>query len=365
MHAASLRARFLVALGLASPFALACEPPMEANHPPPPEGSASVPPVETIAPPGDATTTTVTTATATATTTVTTATATATATAPIESKVLPLPGELACPPPPPPPPPGKFVPMGGCNVQPSCRPPLAAMPAQHYAAPFERCQPSGNSGAFGLSFSAKDTKAIRADKGSDVCCYRTMQLHPAGRPLRVDGAIALAPLGEGEGWTTRGGRPLLGADRRAAVSRHFRAIAAVEHASVASFARTSLQLLALGAPAALLADVHEAARDEIAHASGALALAADEAPLAPGPYPAAVAPIEATFAALVRDTVIDGCLGETMGALEATAAAERCADETIRAFLLRVADDEARHAELAYRILAWALANGGMPRATL
>ena len=44
-------------------------------------------------------------------------------------------------------------------------------------------------------------------------------------------------------------------------------------AEIASFARTSLDLLALGAPADLVAETHRAALDEIEHARIAYALA--------------------------------------------------------------------------------------------
>lgn len=39
-----------------------------------------------------------------------------------------------------------------------------------------------------------------------------------------------------------------------------------EHASIASFSKFSLELMAVGAPAALLVRAHEAALDEINHA---------------------------------------------------------------------------------------------------
>jgi hypothetical protein len=59
----------------------------------------------------------------------------------------------------------------------------------------------------------------------------------------------------------------------------------MEHASIASFAKFSLQLVMVAAPSALLADAHAAAVDEIHHARVAFALASRllGRPLGPGP----------------------------------------------------------------------------------
>jgi hypothetical protein len=52
-------------------------------------------------------------------------------------------------------------------------------------------------------------------------------------------------------------------------------------------------------------------------------------------------------------------VNETLGAYAAREAAIRSVDPAARAVLQEVADDEARHAALAYSIVAWALAVGG------
>ena len=52
-------------------------------------------------------------------------------------------------------------------------------------------------------------------------------------------------------------------ETRLALGAWWAEIAALEHASVASFARFTLQLLSLGAPPELLADVGQASADEI------------------------------------------------------------------------------------------------------
>jgi hypothetical protein len=128
----------------------------------------------------------------------------------------------------------------------------------------------------------------------------------------------------------------------------------------------SLQLLALGAPADLVRATHEAAIDEVEHARAsygvawALARASDAGACAhgPGPLPPTGMP-GIDFVSLVEETFDDGCAGETIGALAARAGAERAADEAVRRVLQTIAEDEARHAELAWRTLAWALRRGG------
>ena len=102
-----------------------------------------------------------------------------------------------------------------------------------------------------------------------------------GRPYR-DGSVALrAPV--------RSSSPAVASRRAAAWER----AGADEHASVAAFARLSLQLMAHGAPADLLRDVHQAALDEVGHAercwSVARRLGAASVGAAPFPFTSPVA----------------------------------------------------------------------------
>jgi hypothetical protein len=134
-----------------------------------------------------------------------------------------------------------------------------------------------------------------------------------------------------------------------------------EHASIASFANLSLRLLALGAPPDLVADSHAAALDEIRHARRAFELASAYAgaPLAPAAFPdAARMSAGGDLAALAIETLLDGCINETVAAALAGAAGESAADPAVAAVLAEVAGDEARHAELAWRIVAWCVRRG-------
>jgi hypothetical protein len=148
---------------------------------------------------------------------------------------------------------------------------------------------------------------------------------------------------------------------RIAVTNHYLDMAAMEHASVASFARFSLQLMALGAPAELLRDAHRAALDEIEHARTSYALAAmfGKTNVGPDKLPVAIAPIDASVSVFVKALVLEGCVGETLGAAEGRAAARCVMLREMAQALSTIADDEERHATLAWRTLKWALETFG------
>jgi len=149
---------------------------------------------------------------------------------------------------------------------------------------------------------------------------------------------------------------------RRVVVEHWTRAAQMEHASVAAFSRFSLQLLAVGAPPSLLEDAHHAALDEIKHAELCFSLATTYAGHAIGPGPLPVderALIGWDLLSVAVSTVEEGCVGETIAALEARAAAELAQDDAVRAVELRICDDESRHAELAWRFVRWAAEVGG------
>lgn len=206
--------------------------------------------------------------------------------------------------------------------------------------------------------------------GTPACCYPTLEAQDAfstcvvGRPYIEAGTIRTAPPRRGRGWA-RGRRPNVGglsAAERSVLAAAWTEDALVEHASVAAFARTTLELLAVGAPADLIAAVQAAAADEVRHAqlSFALAEAYAGAPVAAGPF--ALGPsisIETDVSRIAAATFREGCVGETVVAMLSARAAALATDPAARALLAVVARDEARHAELAWRTLAWALDAGG------
>ena len=207
------------------------------------------------------------------------------------------------------------------------------------------------------------------------CCYQVCQgpVPPCGRPLRVaSGEPRVAALEVGrEGWSA----PLeLEPEARAPeLALEWARDALMEHASVASFARVALELMSLGAPLALVRRAHEAARDEVEHARLCFSLAdaastsggssrssrSSGADLGPGPLDVRGVLEASTLERLAFEAVCDGAAGEGFAAELAAELADVAGDAVTKAAWRRIADDEARHAELALSVLGWALARGG------
>lgn len=131
--------------------------------------------------------------------------------------------------------------------------------------------------------------------------------------------------------------------------------ARAELGSVASFARASLELMQLGAPPQLLSAYARAAVDELEHAR--LCLARADAPARLGATEA-VPPRALDHGELAARTLLEACIPETLGTLAAQRAAERAREDGRSADAAtreQIADDETRHAALAWSTLAWAL----------
>jgi hypothetical protein len=180
-----------------------------------------------------------------------------------------------------------------------------------------------------------------------------------GRPFLVGSHARLAPLAPRTDWcdSTMPEIPLeqLSFAERQALREHYARAARMEHASIAAFARFSLQLLNLGAPPELVEACTAAIGDETAHARLCFELASRYGGSAVGP---AALSLEGCLDAsslleIVELTIAEGCVGETLAALEAAEAAEHASDATVRNALLRIAADEKRHAELAFRFVRW------------
>jgi hypothetical protein len=130
---------------------------------------------------------------------------------------------------------------------------------------------------------------------------------------------------------------------------------------VAAFARFVLELLALGAPADLVEEATRAIADETEHAKLCFAVASRYAgkPMGPATLDVAGALDRVSLESAVRSAVVEGCIGETLAAIEAAEAFEHAVDPAVKAVLSRIADDEARHAALAWRFVRWALERQG------
>lgn len=208
------------------------------------------------------------------------------------------------------------------------------------------------------------------DPSSDGCCYaaRTVPWNDwceEGRPFTVDGAARTAATIPRGDWHSALVPDVtdLSLEARAALARAWLRSAAMEHASVASFARFALELLAVGAPAALVLDAQKAIGDEIRHAQACFALAGAYAGEAVGPAALAIegSTQRVELLAIAVATVREGCIGETVASLSAQAELAGATDPAVRLALAQIAEDEAFHAGLAWRFVAWAVAQGGEP----
>lgn len=158
--------------------------------------------------------------------------------------------------------------------------------------------------------------------------------------------------------------------------------AAAEHASIASFARATLELMAVGAPLSLVARTGQAAADEVRHARLSLAvarrLAGDDHALttldandlnhvddeAFGPLPV-VGPRAASLSLVATTTLLEAAVPETLAAFAAGVAARRCRRDDVRAVLDEIHSDETRHASLAWDIVDWCVAHDDDARAAV
>jgi len=206
----------------------------------------------------------------------------------------------------------------------------------------------------------------RKASGDDaVCCYHWFD-YCSGRPLLTgDDDAVVAPVRSGRTWLSEQvPQDMLGGpddNQRRLLAEAWLGDAQMEHASVAAFARAALELMAVGAPPELLAGCAEAGADEVRHAQMCFALAAAYGGVAlePGPL-APVLPRAGGLVALACDTFREGCVGETIAALTALRSRRGCAAPAVDAALSAIAEDETRHAELAWATVAWAIDVGGL-----
>jgi hypothetical protein len=190
-----------------------------------------------------------------------------------------------------------------------------------------------------------------------------------GRQVRRRGRIVLAPVHAGGAWAEMPSAAEVAAPDLARIAAQWRENGRNEHASVAAFARLTLDLMALGAPPELIAAANRDALDEIQHAELCFSLARrlDGQTMGPGPFPeaSAVAMLprqrSRALAKLAVDSLIDGALLEGMSARVIAKLSRRCEDQDIRRMMRQIAADEWRHAGHGWDALEWCVAVGGMP----
>lgn len=206
--------------------------------------------------------------------------------------------------------------------------------------------------------------------GGSLCCYKTLVdfVCVVGRALPSENGPVVAPIDNAErGWCTEELVPNLAglsSEDRETIAQRWIRDGLFEHASIASFSRLALSLLATSADADLVRAAHEAALDEVRHAKLSLSLAAAYRgePVAPRALPISEAlPLGVDLVELAVSSVVEGAVGETLAAVLAAEQAAVAEDPAVRRVLWGIADDESRHAELAFRVIAFAIAAGGDP----
>jgi hypothetical protein len=202
-------------------------------------------------------------------------------------------------------------------------------------------------------------KCDDSSTGPAPCCTNIPGL--CGRPFLIDGATRQAEAASRSDWMAAGQEVRLDgidARERAALAAHWTRVGLMEHASIAAFARFSLQLLAVGAPPELVRDAQAAMADETDHTLLCFALASAYAgrSIGPGRLSLSGALDAQDDRTILITTIREGCIGETLAAIEAAEAGAHAEDPAVRAVLAKIAVDEERHALLAWRYVAWAIA---------
>lgn len=221
---------------------------------------------------------------------------------------------------------------------------------------------------FGLSIAAMVSKRFRRWIAFVVGVFTS----PVTFWSLFAGAVALGIVSDcGHGRPLRlGGRPVprrmrVGRRRRGALMDHvlgrmWANDAALEASSVGAFRKLAMQLRAHDASGELVAEAERSAEEEAAHAMGAAALARahgiDCAPVFDDVPPLDAAELD--LGRLAVESLVDGCLGESFSA---ALARRSCAQavEPVAAHLRSIAPDEERHAELAWKVVAFAIERGG------
>ena len=244
--------------------------------------------------------------------------------------------------------------VGGYNAQVDAALDAILPPPCIYDTGFNVVNPPCSDGGFDVT-----VQCGPMDIDTTQCCFEvSLQEWAIGRPFTAEGEIRTAPTRPSTAWSDSiVPLPVPDAVRDAVVAGWTR-IAQAEHASVASFAAFVLDLTALGAPSDLVMDATRAMADEVAHARTAFGIASaiGGTSIGPGPLSTQGAAGRTTPADVLVATILEGCVGETIAAHEAAVSRDLCTDPAIAVALRTIAEDEGRHAALAWRTVRWILA---------
>jgi len=223
--------------------------------------------------------------------------------------------------------------------------------------PRDECAVNADCGGNGLLCAVDETTKAR------ICTTGGCAI---GRPFLVDEVARTAPTARRDDWLVGGLNPeldRLSPDLRERLAQEWTRSAQLEHASIAAFSRFLLELMAFGAPSELVAETIAAIEDERQHARICFTLASEYAgeDIGPGELDVEGALEAPSLTRSLATVVREGCIGETIAALEASELATHVVDPLLREVLERIAADERRHAELAWKFAQWAMSqNSGL-----
>ncbi len=214
------------------------------------------------------------------------------------------------------------------------------------------------------ALAAAAVAALFATPGCSVFAEAFGRSSPPTTSAPIDRGPACITYSDGTTMCSTPGRPLRRRRRRGlllpADDGTHTDEARIEYASVASFGELGLELMALGAPTALVARCHRAAIDEIAHASALDRLAGrDDSRFGAIPHllgrriGGRFRSRRRHLARIAVTSYRDGWLNEGLSAsdMEARAHVAGSADE--RRALERIAAEERGHAELGRDVVLW------------
>ena len=143
-----------------------------------------------------------------------------------------------------------------------------------------------------------------------------------------------------------------------ATGAYFADASHLEAASVEAFRLLREELASLGAPRSMLRRASRAEEDEVRHARMTASLARRFGAV-PGEWAAAPRTEDRparTLEEIALENATEGCVRETFGALTAMWQAEHARDRHVRAAMEAIAEDELRHAALAWSVASWSRA---------
>jgi len=179
-----------------------------------------------------------------------------------------------------------------------------------------------------------------------------------GRPLLTECEVTVAPLVMGKGWVSSVPTSEvnnISPKELEQLIEYWTFAAQLEHSSVASFARFTMQMLSFSVPADLLLAIQTATADEVKHAQSAAHILSTltKKQVSFGALPLEGITLKTSRRELIEALIREACMSETLGVAEITEALRLSEQELVSQHLNTLLEDETMHAALAWRSLRW------------